>query len=58
MYKMQHLDGSGKPVLYIGRTVFEGYSTLSTSDSVVGLMASVLRIHLKLYTALTRRTNG
>jgi hypothetical protein len=24
MYKMQHLEGSGTSVLYIGRTVFKG----------------------------------
>jgi hypothetical protein len=24
IYKMQHLDGSGRPVLYIGRTVLKG----------------------------------
>jgi len=24
IYKMQHLDGSGMPVLYIGRTVIKG----------------------------------
>jgi len=24
MYKMQHLDGSGTPVLYIGHTVLKG----------------------------------
>jgi hypothetical protein len=24
IYKMQHLEGSGNPVLYIGRTVLEG----------------------------------
>ena len=24
IYKMQHLEGSGKPVLYIGRTVLKG----------------------------------
>jgi len=24
IYKMQHLEGSGTPVLYIGRTVLEG----------------------------------
>jgi hypothetical protein len=24
VYKMQHLEGSGTPVLYIGRTVFKG----------------------------------
>jgi len=24
IYKMQHLGGSGTPVLYIGRTVFKG----------------------------------
>jgi len=24
IYKMQHLDGSGTPVLYIGRTVLKG----------------------------------
>jgi hypothetical protein len=24
IYKMQHLEGSGTPVLYIGRTVFKG----------------------------------
>jgi hypothetical protein len=24
LYKMQHLEGSGKPVLYIGRTVLNG----------------------------------
>jgi hypothetical protein len=24
-YKMQHLEGSGTPVLYIGRTVFKPY---------------------------------
>jgi len=23
-YKMQHLEGSGRPVLYIGRTVLKG----------------------------------
>jgi len=28
IHKMQHLEGSGKPVLYIGRTVLKGaYST-------------------------------
>jgi protein-disulfide isomerase len=25
IYKMQHLEGSGTPVLYIGRTVLKGY---------------------------------
>jgi len=25
MYKMQHLEGSGRSVLYIGRTVFNPY---------------------------------
>ena len=24
LYKMQHLEGSGTPVLYIGRTVLKG----------------------------------
>jgi len=24
IYKMRHLDGSGTPVLYIGRTVLKG----------------------------------
>jgi len=24
IYKMQHLEGSGMPVLYIGRTVLKG----------------------------------
>jgi hypothetical protein len=24
IYKMQHLEGSSKPVLYIGRTVLKG----------------------------------
>jgi len=24
MYKMQHLEGSGMPVLYMGRTVLKG----------------------------------
>jgi len=24
IYKMQHLEGSGTPVLYTGRTVFKG----------------------------------
>jgi len=24
IYKMQHLEGSGRPVLYIGRTVLKG----------------------------------
>jgi hypothetical protein len=24
IYKMQHLEGSGMPVLYIGRTIFKG----------------------------------
>jgi len=24
IYKMQYLEGSGKPVLYIGRTVLKG----------------------------------
>jgi len=24
IYKMQHLEGSGTPVLYIGRTVLKG----------------------------------
>jgi hypothetical protein len=27
MYKMQHLEGSGTPVLYIGRTVFKDWKT-------------------------------
>ena len=26
IYKMQHLEGSGTPVLYIGRTVLKGRS--------------------------------
>ena len=26
IYKMQHLEGSGTPVLYIGRTVLKGYN--------------------------------
>jgi len=25
IYKMQHLEGSGTPVLYIGRRVLKGY---------------------------------
>jgi len=28
---VQHLDGSGTPVLYIGRTVIKGYYTLQCS---------------------------
>jgi len=24
LYKMQHLEGSGKPALYVGRTVLKG----------------------------------
>jgi hypothetical protein len=28
IYKMQHLDGSVTPVLYIGRTVLNGYINL------------------------------
>jgi hypothetical protein len=24
IYKMQHLEGSGRPVLYVGRTVLKG----------------------------------
>ena len=24
LYKMQHLEGSGMPILYIGRTVLKG----------------------------------
>jgi hypothetical protein len=24
IYKMQHLEGSGTPVLHVGRTVFKG----------------------------------
>jgi len=28
MYEMQHLEGSGTPVLYIGRTVLKGYDIL------------------------------
>jgi len=31
IYKIQHLEGSGKPVLYIGRKVLKGLGT-----SVVG----------------------
>jgi len=27
VYKMQHLEGSGTPVLYIGRTVLKGFET-------------------------------
>ena len=27
-YKMQHLEGSGTPVLYIGRTVLKGYGVM------------------------------
>jgi len=27
IYKMQHLEGSGTPVLYIGRTVLKGQRT-------------------------------
>jgi hypothetical protein len=29
IYKMQHLEGSGTPVPYIGRRVFKGKSALS-----------------------------
>ena len=28
IYKMQHLEGSCTPVLYIGRTVLKGYITM------------------------------
>jgi hypothetical protein len=31
IYKMQHLEGSGKPVLYIGRTVLKGYTWYSST---------------------------
>jgi len=27
---MQHLESSGTPVLYIGRTVLKGYSSVAT----------------------------
>jgi len=30
---MQHLEGSGTPVLYIGRTVLKGYNQISYSQS-------------------------
>ena len=29
IYKMQHLEGSGTPVLYIGRTVLKGEHIIS-----------------------------
>ena len=32
---MQHLEGSGMPVLYIGRTVFKGYIKLYDQIEVV-----------------------
>jgi len=28
---MQNLEGSGTPVLYIGRTVLKGYNTLTST---------------------------
>jgi hypothetical protein len=29
IYKMQHMEGSGTAVLYIGRTVFKGHLDIS-----------------------------
>jgi hypothetical protein len=41
---MQHLEGSGTPVLYIGRTVLKGYICyISCSDRGVGVWPSSLR---------------
>jgi len=31
---MQHLEGSGTPVLYIGRTVLKGYISASKAFSI------------------------
>ena len=32
MYKMQHLEGSGTPALYIGRTVLKGQNNSMPSN--------------------------
>jgi hypothetical protein len=34
IYKMQHLEGNGTPVLYIGRTALKGYSSKLQSHSL------------------------
>jgi hypothetical protein len=31
IYKMQYLEGSGTPVIYIGRTVLKGYNHFTTA---------------------------
>jgi hypothetical protein len=36
IYKMQHLEGSGTPVLYIGRTVLKGQCLLKLSLPFTG----------------------
>jgi hypothetical protein len=35
IYKMQHLEGSGTPVLYIGRTVCKGYCSIGKKSLFV-----------------------
>ena len=49
---MQHLEGSGTPVLYIGRTVLKGYLCMSDSDVIFSQATSFLSIlyMFQLYT--------
>ena len=50
VYKMQHLEGSGTPVLYIGRTVLKGYSAPIIKLTAVGtiLADTFITIHSSL----------
>jgi len=45
---MQHLEGSGTPVLYTGRTVLKGYGTLTK------LLEGMIRGMEGLYAGLCR----
>jgi hypothetical protein len=35
IHKMQHLEGSGMPVLYIGRTVLKGYNPTKITGTLL-----------------------
>jgi len=54
---MQHLEGSGTPVLYIGRTVFKGYFFYVRYSFLLWYVWLVLSISLTLRLVMNRTPN-
>jgi hypothetical protein len=56
IYKIQHLEGSGTPVLYIGRTVLNPYSA-NVKNMVMGFNSTFKGLKFKLSCSfLTQKT--